>query len=291
MKILLFGRIVQPEHRNLLPELVDWLQKHNATALMYGPYKAYLQRVYGLALDLGTFEKNEVPQDADALISLGGDGTMLEAMLVVGSSGIPMLGFNLGRLGFLSPISKEVFKDALTALAQRAYSLEKRSLLMAEVAGKGLGEQAYALNEITVMKKDTASMVEIRCYLNEEFFNTYRADGLIISTPTGSTGYGLSCGGPIVHPACPTITLTPIAPHNLTQRPFVIPDHAIIRLEAYSRNQEFLVSLDSRSYSLKEGTALSIRRAPFGVQFIQLPSVHYLDTLRNKLLWGKDARN
>lgn len=290
MKILLFGKSLGEEDVSLLLMVRDFLLSRNCHVLVYAPYQDYLFNEFALHLNLPVFTALTLPTDADALVGLGGDGTMLEAATVLKATNIPMLGINLGRLGFLSPVPKPLVELALTSLVDGQFSIDTRGILMAEALGINPEEQ-MALNEITVLKRDSSSMVEMRCLLNGEYFNTYRSDGLIVSTPTGSTGYSLSCGGPIVHPTAPVVVITPIAPHNLTQRPFVVSDDAVIDLQCTSRTGDFLVSLDSRSYRLPNSSAIQIRKGMHQVSFVHLKSMNYLQTLRNKLLWGLDPRN
>jgi NAD+ kinase len=290
MKVLLFGKSLGKEDIALLINMRDFLLSRNVQVYVYGLYQSYLQEQHSLDLGLPQFTALNLPLDADALIGLGGDGTMLEAATVLKASGIPMLGINLGRLGFLSPVPKPLVEQALTLLTEGNYSIEHRGVLLAEAEGIP-AEAQMALNEITVLKRDSASMIELRCLLDGQYFNTYRSDGLIVSTPTGSTGYSLSCGGPIVHPSSPVLVITPIAPHNLTQRPFVVSDDAVIELQCSSRTGDYLLSLDSRSHRLPDSSNIRIRRANYKVGFVHLKSMNYLQTLRNKLLWGLDPRN
>ncbi|MDA0309085.1 MAG: NAD kinase [Bacteroidetes bacterium] len=290
MKILLFGKSLGEEDVSLLQGMRDFLIRKNCGVCVYEPYNRHLLERHGLDLGLPIFSERNVPEDSDVLIGLGGDGTILEAATVLKATGIPMLGINLGRLGFLSPVPKPLVEQALTSLTEGHFTIEKRGVLVAEV--EGIEEEAkMALNEVTLLKRDSSSMIELRCLLDGQYFNTYRSDGLIVSTPTGSTGYSLSCGGPIVHPSAPVLVITPIAPHNLTQRPFVVSDGAVIELQCTSRTGDYLVSLDSRSYPLPDSQPIRIRKAAYSASFVHLKSMNYLQTLRNKLLWGLDARN
>lgn len=290
MKILLLGKSLGKEDIPLLINMRDFLLKRNVQIWVYAPYQDYLLEQHELDLGLPLFTSLSLPDKSDVLIGLGGDGTMLEAATVLKSSGIPMLGINLGRLGFLSPVPKPLVEQALTLLTEGNFTIEQRGLLQAEVQGVPR-EGQLALNEVTVLKRDSSSMIELRCLLDGQYFNTYRSDGLIVSTPTGSTGYSLSCGGPIVHPSSPVLVITPIAPHNLTQRPFVVSDDAVIELQCTSRTGDYLVSLDGRSYRLPDSLSIRVRKANHKIGFVHLKSMNYLQTLRNKLLWGLDPRN
>ena len=228
----------------------------------------------------------------DLLISFGGDGTLLDTVTMIKDSNIPVLGINAGRLGFLANITQEDIVLAVKALKNKDYKLDKRSLL--KVKSKTLSEiktSNFALNEITVHKKDSSSMLKIDAFLDNEFLNSYWADGLIISTPTGSTAYSLSCGGPIISPGSNNFVITPVSPHNLNLRPMVVGDHVVIRLRAESRESQFLLTMDSRSISIENNEEIFISKADFSIKLIELPDHNFFKTIRNKLFWGKDSRN
>jgi NAD+ kinase len=228
----------------------------------------------------------------DLLISFGGDGTLLDTVTMINNSNIPVLGINAGRLGFLANINQDDILLAVKALKNRDYNLDERSLLHVEnqiILSKN--NSNFALNEITVHKKDSSSMLKIEAFLDDEFLNTYWADGLVIATPTGSTAYSLSCGGPIIIPGSNNFVITPISPHNLNLRPMVVGDNVSIKLKAASRESFFLVSMDSRSVTLENNEEILIKKADFKLQLIELPDHNFLKTVRNKLFWGKDSRN
>ena len=228
----------------------------------------------------------------DLLISFGGDGTLLDTVTMIKNSNIPVLGINAGRLGFLANINQDDILLAVKALKNRDYNLDERSLLNVEnqiILSKN--NSNFALNEITVHKKDSSSMLKIEAFLDDEFLNTYWADGLVIATPTGSTAYSLSCGGPIMIPGSNNFVITPISPHNLNLRPMVVGDNVSIKLKAASRESFFLVSMDSRSVTLENNEEILIKKADFKLQLIELPDHNFLKTVRNKLFWGKDSRN
>jgi NAD+ kinase len=227
---------------------------------------------------------------SDVLISLGGDGTFLDAVCMVGDKGTPILGINLGRLGFLSNVRLDQVDEALQALAERRYTLEPRTLLELHGA-QGFGEKNFALNEVSVHKRDSSSMITVHAYCDDRFVNTYWADGLIVSTATGSTAYSLSCGGPVLHPRCKGLVITPIAPHNLNVRPLMLPEDALIRLIVETRGDKYLVNLDSRGVTLDDSTELVIRRSGFRANLLQPEGSDFLDTLRTKLTWGLDVRS
>jgi len=264
-------------------------------------YRIYLQRNYGkLPPDLENtdiaFEVfsgyKDLPRDAELFITYGGDGTILRAATVIRDSGIPVFGINAGRLGFLANIPKENALEAAKKYLEGDYYLQARSLLSVvspdDIFPDGLN---FALNELTISRKNTMSMINVDVYINEEFLSTYWADGIIVSTPTGSTGYSLSCGGPILTPDTRDFIINAIAPHNLTLRPLVLPNHNRIRLVPHGREKQFLISLDSRVKSLPFGTEIEVAKAPFHINFVQMEEYSFIKTLRRKLFWGYDNRN
>jgi NAD+ kinase len=227
----------------------------------------------------------------DFVFSIGGDGTFLKTVSFIRDSQVPILGINTGRLGFLANVSEEIFDSALDKLRNKKYEYQLRSLLRVETERDIFGDYNIAMNEVTVLKKDTSSMITVHAFLEDNYLNSYWADGLIISTPTGSTAYSLSCGGPIVTPGCQVHILTPIAPHNLNVRPMVVPDKFPIKLSVEGRERNYLISLDGHSYNLKQKEEVIIRKAEYMINVIKLEDTNFLDTIRNKMLWGKDERN
>ena len=227
------------------------------------------------------------------MISIGGDGTILRASTLVGDLGIPLVGINTGRLGFLATIQNNEIESAIDAILTGNYKLSKRSLLSITTTpeNKDIMEQNFALNEIAISRRNTTSMITVETKLNGEYLTSYWSDGLIISTPTGSTGYSLSCGGPVLTPETNSFILTPIAPHNLSARPLVIEDSTEIQLRVSGREDQYLVSLDSRIATLNNDTIITIKKAPFNIKMVELYHESFLDTLRKKLLWGEDKRN
>ncbi len=239
-----------------------------------------------------TFNETEgLDPDVECIISLGGDGTMLDTVTLVKDSGVPILGINYGRLGFLANIGKEELNTALEALINRKYVLDKRTLIHLDANIPLFGDTPYALNEFSLHKKDSSPMIKIHTYLNGEFLNTYWADGLIVATPTGSTGYSLSCNGPVVFPDSASFVITPVAPHNLNIRPIVVPDNNIVSFEIEGRTDGFLATLDSRREIVTKEIQLAVKKESFGVNLIRLNENNFLQTLRNKLSWGLDKRN
>ena len=229
--------------------------------------------------------------DIDCMISLGGDGTLLDTVTLVKDSGIPVLGVNYGRLGFLANIGKEDLHSALDALANRKYVLDKRTLIHLDANIPLFGETPYALNEFSLHKKDSSPMIKIHTYLNGEFLNTYWADGLIVATPTGSTGYSLSCNGPVVFPDSASFVITPVAPHNLNIRPIVVTDDNIVSFEIEGRTDGFLCTMDSRREIVTKEIQLAVKKERFGINLIRMNENNFLQTLRSKLSWGLDKRN
>ena len=227
----------------------------------------------------------------DLMISLGGDGTFLKAVSFVRNSGIPILGINTGRLGFLSNIPKTHIDQTLQRFNAGHYEFQNRSLLRVHTENDLLSDENFALNELTLQKKDTSSMIKVHAYIGDKFLNTYWADGLIVATPTGSTAYSLSCGGPIITPGCQVHILTPIAPHNLNVRPVVVPYHMPISLEVEGRDRSYLLSLDGHSQHIKQGEKVTITKAEFMINVIKFEDNNFLDTIRNKMFWGSDIRN
>jgi NAD+ kinase len=233
----------------------------------------------------------DLPANVDMLFSLGGDGTMLDAICFVGQSGIPMIGINLGRLGFLAAIPEEEVEAAILSLVRGSYTIEKRTLVHLDSSVPLFGDAPFALNEFTIHRQDTSSMIKVHTYLNGEFLNTYWADGLIVATPTGSTGYSLSCGGPVVFPQTSSFVITPVAPHNLNTRPIVVPDDNVISFEIEGRSEQFLCTLDARTETIKSNVQLAVKREQFMVSLVRPDEHNFLNTIRQKLYWGIDRRN
>lgn len=235
----------------------------------------------------------ELSNSFDAMFSMGGDGTILRAVTYIRDLNIPILGINTGRLGFLATVQKDQIEESVDLLLANKYSIQERSLLQITTTpqAKEFTELDFALNEITIARRNTTSMIGVKTYLNKEYLTNYWADGLIVSTPTGSTGYSLSCNGPVILPDSKSLVITPIAPHNLNARPMVIPDNTLIQLEVSTREKDFLISLDSRITTVSEGTKIKIQKANFSIKSILLQNQSHLKTLREKLLWGEDTRN
>ena len=293
MKIALYGQTVNPEFYVELSRLFDVLKEKQIESFVYGPFLEYLQQNCGIRPEItGQFEDgNDLPDDVSYMFSLGGDGTFLKSFLVAKNGSIPIVGINSGRLGFLSDISRDEIESAVNDILEGNILIDERTALELEIVSEKQSVFLYALNEIAVTKLDSSSMINIHTYINDEFLNTYWADGLIIATPTGSTAYSLSVGGPILTPDSENFVISPIAPHNLTVRPMVVPDHHSITLKVEGRGHHFLASIDSQSETIYFKESLKIRKAPFKVKTIRLNNHSFFTTLRNKLMWGVDKRN
>jgi NAD+ kinase len=293
MKIAIYGQTVNTEFFEELSRLFDLLKEKQVESYVYSPFLEYLHTDWGFHPEIsGQFDDGEdLPDDVSYLFSLGGDGTLLKSFMAAKSGSIPLVGINSGRLGFLSDISRDEVGKALDDILEGNIIIDERTVLELEIVSNNHSEFQYALNEITVIKLDSSSMINIHTYINNEFLNTYWADGLIIATPTGSTAYSLSVGGPILTPDSENFVISPIAPHNLTVRPLVVPDHHSITLQVEGRGHHFLTSVDSKSKALYFSGLLKIRKAPFKVKTIRLKDHSFFTTLRTKLMWGVDKRN
>lgn len=258
----------QQEIQPLVERVVAFLDRHSVSSLI---------------------EPDELT-NVDLVISMGGDGTFLKAAYMVGEREIPILGINKGRLGFLADVLPSEIEDVLEHVLRRDYMIENHTVIKLETDGEYVDCCPFALNDIAVLKRDTASMISIKAYINGEFLVNYQADGLIIATPTGSTAYSLSNGGPIIVPQSGSLCITPVAPHSLNIRPIVINDTSVIELEVCSRSHNFLVAIDGRSMKLTEGTRLTIRKADYMVKLVKLKNQRYFSTLHRKLMWGADSR-
>ncbi len=293
MKVAIYGQTYQDDAIAYVVELLDELQKENAQVAIEEDFYSLIPN-QNKNKSYGVFTTTSGLDDTfDMLVSFGGDGTILRATTYVKDFGIPIVGVNTGRLGFLSTFAKEDVRKVIQEFVSGAYHIVERSLVevASDIVSSEFGALNFALNEITVSRKDTTSMITVETYLNDEYLTSYWADGLIISTPTGSTGYSLSCGGPVIVPTAKSLVLTPIAPHNLNARPLVISDTTVIRLKVSGREENHLISLDSRIASIENGTEIVIKKADFTVKMIEYTSESFLKTLRNKLLWGEDRRN
>lgn len=293
MKVAIYGQLLAEQDVIYVSSLLHALADENGTAVIEENFLKMFQSYSG-ETNFPSFTQNEGLDDSfDLFVSFGGDGTMLRAISFVGNYGIPIVGVNTGRLGFLSTFKKEDVRKVVTEFVAGAYMIEERSMveICTDSYIEDFGELNFALNEITVSRKDTTSMITVETFLNGEYLTNYWADGLIIATPTGSTGYSLSCGGPVIAPTTKSLVLTPIAPHNLNARPFVISDDTKIKLKVSGREENHLVSLDSRIATIPNGKEIIIQKSPNTIKMVAYTSESFLKTLRNKLLWGEDRRN
>lgn len=294
MKVAIYGQYYQNSTEPIIKDIFVFFNNNDVDLYIESQFLDILYEKGIVKKDYKTFSSYaDLDAGFDMLISIGGDGTILRAATLVRDLGIPILGVNAGRLGFLASVQKDHIDKFMQYVIDRNFKLSPRTLLSLDVSPE-ITEVAninFAMNEVSVSRKDTTSMITIETWLNGEYLNSYWADGLIISTPTGSTGYSLSCGGPILTPDVESLVITPIAPHNLNARPLVIPDTTEIKLRVTGREEQYLVSLDSRIASVRNESELTIRKTPFRINMVEIPGDTFLNTLRNKLLWGEDKRN
>jgi len=293
MKVAIFGQYYQNDTRPIIRDIFVFFNQNKVDLVIEEKFLKILYEEKIIEKQYKTFSSHsDLDNSFDILISIGGDGTILRATTYVRDSGIPILGINAGRLGFLAKVQKENIESFLKIVLEKKYTISERTLLSMEYSPNDTQVDInFAMNEVSINRKDTTSMITIETFLNGEYLNSYWADGLIISTPTGSTGYSMSCGGPILTPDVKALVITPIAPHNLTARPLVIPDDTEIRLKVSGREEQYLVSLDSRITFINNNSELKIKKTPFSINMVEIPEETFLKTLRNKLLWGEDKRN
>lgn len=289
-KIAIYGQYLQDDSLSTITSVLEQLQLRDCKVYIEQDYVALIGNKVELNI-AGTFKSLDTSYDL--MISIGGDGTILRAVSYIGKLNIPVMGINTGRLGFLATLQSEELELAFTLLFNKKYRLSKRSLITAtsQHSENHLAPDNFALNEVTVSRQNTTSMIQIETHLNGELLTSYWADGLIVSTPTGSTGYSLSCGGPVISPDTEALVITPIAPHNLNARPLVIPDDTVITVKVMGRENEFLASLDNRIASYPDETEITLKKADFTIDLIELEHVSFIKTIRHKLLWGEDKRN
>lgn len=291
MRIAIYSRGLESEQLEGLKLLLAEFSQYKIEPVLYQDFFNQFYSSIDIVDKYSTFNKSDALKDVDFMISLGGDGTLLDAVTFIGDKGIPVLGVNYGRLGFLASIGKDEIHSAIESLVKRTFVLDKRSLVHLDANMPLFNGLAFGLNEFTIHKKDTSPMIKIHTYLNGEFLNTYWADGLIVSTPTGSTGYSLSCNGPVVFPDSKSFVITPVSPHNLNIRPLIIPDDSVVSFEIEGRTDGFLCTLDSRREIASKDVLLAIRKEAFSLNLVRLNENNFLQTLRNKLSWGLDKRN
>jgi NAD+ kinase len=292
MLVALYNRTFDEQDIPTLQRIVKMLEEHNLSLVVYEAFYERIAAHYTFKTQPRLFRgRFDLPTQTDMLFSLGGDGTLLDTVSFVGNSNIPLIGINLGRLGFLAAISEEELEQAILSLMRGSYTIEKRTLLHLDSSLPLFDGSPYALNEFTINRKDSSSMIKIHTFLNGEFLNTYWADGLIVATPTGSTGYSLSCGGPVVFPQTSSLVITPVAPHNLNTRPIVVPDDNVISFEVEGRSSHFLCTLDSRTEAITSDVQLAVKKENFTISLVRPDEHNFLKTIRQKLYWGADKRN
>jgi NAD+ kinase len=291
MRVAIHGLSLKTEFLPILGSLFEKLQSLGVSICLTPILEQQLRQLSPLA---PTYQILHRPEDFDGLdffLSIGGDGTLLDSVCVVGNKEIPILGLNTGRLGFLANVATDKIGEAIEELAKGNYQIESRILLSLTSSKKLFHGVNFALNEFTIHKKDTSSMITVHTFIDGKYLNSYWADGLIVATPTGSTGYSLSCGGPLITPGAKNFVITPVSPHNLNVRPIIVSDEAEISFEIEGRTDKFMISLDSRSTSVASEVKISVKKEAFSAKLVKLPSYHFFDTLRQKLNWGLDLRN
>lgn len=292
MNVAVYGRKVTRQNAEFYVEFLGILKDFGWTPVFEKGLKDLLVKKVGVSESAEEFSSHEAFKSGiDLSFSVGGDGTFIQNVKYVRDSGVPVLGINTGRLGFLSNVSRDFLEEAMSLVHAKKYMHQKRSLIRVETDFADLGDDNIALNELTLQKKDSSSMITVHASLENKYLNSYWADGLIVSTPTGSTAYNLSCNGPIITPGCQVHILTPIAPHNLNVRPMVVPDHMPIKLSIESRSRTSLMSLDGSSHSIRNGEELTVYKADYMINVIKFEDHNFLDTIRNKMSWGLDNRN
>jgi NAD+ kinase len=294
MKVGIYGQFYHENSGVYIEELLHILDQENIEVVIEKNFLDLIHLNKTILKEYGHFSTfEELDSSYDLFFSVGGDGTILKSINFIRNLNIPILGINTGRLGFLATIQKEEIKQTISTILQKKYSISERTVLCIETTPKSeeIGDVNFALNEIAVSRKNTTSMITVETWLDDKYLTSYWADGLIISTPTGSTGYSLSCGGPVIMPNTSALVITPIAPHNLNARPLIIKDDTKITLKISGREDYFLASMDSRIASLSNDTEINIKIAPFKISMVELQEDSFLHTLRKKLLWGEDRRN
>jgi NAD+ kinase len=289
LRFALFGNVYQTKKSASIQKVLACLSQRGAEVLVDQEYYQFLTEDQKLDVNAAKIFTDD-DFDADIVISMGGDGTFLKAASRVRQKMIPILGINMGRLGFLADISPNDIEKCLDAIYEEDYSIENRALIQVTTDGEPLEGYNCALNDVAILKRDTASMISIRASINGDYLTTYQADGLVISSPTGSTAYSLSNGGPIIVPGTKVFSMTAVAPHSLNVRPIVFSDSSIVELDVESRSHSFLVAIDGRSEKFKEGTKITLRRAPYDVKVVKRSDHRYFNTLREKMMWGADTR-
>ena len=292
MKIAIYGRKLTRQNSVVFEQTLSSIEALGWTAVLEQDLKEQLIKKSNIGHNLDSFSSyHDLKSGFDLAFSIGGDGTFIKTVGFIRDSGVPIVGINTGRLGFLANITPEKIEETMEMVRDKRYTFQKRSLIRIHTEDDLFGDDNLALNELTLHKKDTASMITVHASLDGNYLNSYWADGLIVGTPTGSTAYNLSCGGPIVTPGCQIHILTPIAPHNLNVRPMVVPDHLPIKLSVEGRERKYLISLDANTKSIPQGSEVLVQKAEFMINVVRFDDTSFLDTIRNKMSWGMDKRN
>jgi NAD+ kinase len=291
MRIAILGKPFSEDIAPFIQNLFDELQRRGAEVSLVEHFKLYLSNTINLPTGIQVFNRGDLLKDVDIVLSIGGDGTLLDTVTYVGAQQIPILGINTGRLGFLATIPFDSINMALDALYKGHYTLDDRALIRVDSDHDIFDGINFGLNEFSVLKRDISAMIAVHTYIDGEYLNSYWADGLVVATPTGSTGYSLSCGGPLVLPQTNNFVISPVCPHNLNVRPMIVSDRSVISFEVEGRSSTYLATLDSRSVPVDMNIQLAVRRENFVARLVRLHHVNFLSTLRNKLNWGLDKRN
>jgi NAD+ kinase len=294
MKIGIYGQFYHKNSETYIQLILDTLLQNNVDIVIEKNFLNIINQHHDITRNFSEFNTfTQLDASYDLFFSIGGDGTILKSVTYVQDLGIPIVGINTGRLGFLATIQKEKIAGSIGQILDNQYTISERSLLTltTEPTNSEITRLNFALNEVAINRKNTTSMIKVETMINDKYLTSYWSDGLVVSTPTGSTGYSLSCGGPVIDPRTNSIVLTPIAPHNLSARPLVIPDSSTLTLKVSGREKNYLVSMDSRIATLDNDTILTIKKAPFTIKLVQLVNDSFVKTLREKLLWGEDKRN
>jgi len=293
MQVVVYSQLLKEGDKPYVQTLFDTLHEEDITTYVYKPYLKQLEGQIAFKRDIGSFESHLdfSIKKFDCMITLGGDGTILSATTLIRHHEIPILGINLGRMGFLASIEKRRVQEAVRLFKRGTFEVEERGMLYLESNMPLFGEIRFALNDFTLLKRDTSAMITVHAYVNGAYLNSYWADGIIVATPTGSTGYSLSCGGPIIFPTSGNFVITPVAPHNLNVRPIVISDNNVVSFEIEGRTENFLATLDSRFEMITSSHQLAVKKNPFSTKLIRMMDIDFMDTIRAKLSWGVDTRN
>ncbi|HEX8059986.1 MAG TPA: NAD kinase [Cyclobacteriaceae bacterium] len=291
MRIAIHGRDTRSASAGFIEKLIEQLRERNVEVISSEKLITHIPRRDVKRLKLKSFSHKDNLAKTDFFISVGGDGTLLESVTYVGKSNVPILGINTGRMGFLATTHRNNVHEAIDDLLEGNFTIDERILLSLNSSKPLFDNIPFALNDLTIMKKDSSSMITVHVHVDGELLNSYWSDGIIVATPTGSTGYSLSCGGPLVYPKSDSFVITPVSPHNLTARPIVISDSSEISFSIEGRSKKFLISLDSRYETVDANVQLKVKKEKFTIKLVLLPGYHYFKTLRQKLNWGLDVRN